>query len=238
MKHGILGAAALFLTAWPLAAGTLFTGLINPTQPAATNTGVSVGAGQSVHVTVTGTMDLLGNDGVWATHPDGSLVNPLSSACGVCFTSFYAAYANVGSPYPQTAGGDGVNHFAGGGANIDLDSGASTPWAPEGKHTTDTLDSDPHVLRLGSIAYTFVASPTALDWLLLGNGGDITNTTAFTGTLKVVVVDTAYWNNTGGFTVTVADIAAVPEPSAVWLSFSGIALAGLARIVRRRRNRS
>jgi hypothetical protein len=120
----------------------------------------------------------------------------------------------------------------GGGTNFDTVNPGT--FAAIGKQTTDTQDNDPHVMRLGSLAYTFAANPGQMDWQLLGYGGLISSPTG--GTLKVMVVDTAYWNNTGGFTVTVNDIAATPEPSAAWLAFSGIALVGLvrSRIWRRR----
>jgi hypothetical protein len=69
-----------------------------------------------------------------------------------------------------------------------------------------------------------------MDWLLLGYGGLVSSPIG--GTMKVMVVDTAYWNDTGGFTVIVNDVTAVPEPSVAWLVFSGIALVGLARTTR------
>lgn len=229
----IIFAAAFLLATIPMSAGILFSSLIDPTSFTPTNTGITLAPNQQINITVTGTVDLLGNDGVWPTHPDGSLVAPLASTPPGSFTAFYATYVNPGSsPYPQSFGGDGVNHYAGGGTNFDTVNPGTFPAI--GKHTTDTLDTDPHVLRLGSLAYTFAANPGQLDWLLLGYGGLISSPTG--GTLKVMVVDTAYWNNTGGFTVTVNDIAATPEPSAAWLAFSGIALVGLVRTrIRRRR---
>lgn len=225
MKRAVFG-AAFFLASVPMSAGVLYSSFIDPTSFTPTNTGITLAPNQQINVTVTGTMDLLGNDGVWPTHPDGSLVAPLSSAQPGTFTAFYATYVNPGaSPYPQAFGGDGINHYAGGGTNFDTVNPGTFPAI--GKHTTDTTDNDPHVLRLGSIAYTFAANPGQLDWLLLGYGGLISSPTG--GTLKVMIVDTAYWNNTGGFTVTVNDVAATPEPSAAWLAFSGIALVGLVR---------
>ena len=78
---------------------------------------------------------------------------------------------------------------------------------------------------------TFTTNPTATDWFLLGYGGTFV-TPAGGGTLLMVIVDTFYPNNTGGYTVTI-DQAAVPEPAAVWLAFSGFALLGLPRSFRR-----
>jgi hypothetical protein len=228
--------AALFLIALPLSAGTLFT--VSGSQIAPMSAG-TFGPNQSLTITATGTVDLLGRDGSYPVNPDGSLVAPLSASCMGCFTAMYQSYVNPGSAYPTVAGGDGTNHFAGGGANFDLFPGGHSVWAPEGKQTTDT--TDPLAIRLGALAYTFVSSPQQNDWKVLapsqGGGmfGNTINSGPSGGTLLLVVVDTAYWNNTGSFSVNVTpNDQATPEPSAAWLAFSGVILFGLPRIVRRR----
>ena len=54
----------------------------------------------------------------------------------------------------------------------------------------------------------------------------------------MVVVDTFYPNNTGGYTRDDGSICpAVPEPAAIWLAFSGFAVLGLPRAFRRCRVR-
>ena len=130
-------------------------------------------------------------------------------------------------PYPTVAGGDGINHFSGGGANFDLFPGSHSAWAPQGKQTTDTTDVG--ALRFGALAGTFVTNPTPTDWFLVGSGGAFV-TPPGGGTLQLIVVDTFYSNNAGVFDVTVND---VPEPAAIWLAFSGFAVLGLSRTFRR-----
>jgi hypothetical protein len=217
-------------TALPLGAGTIYT--INANSPIPITAG-TYPAGTVLNITVTGTVNLLGlSDGSYITNPDGSLVGTLFSVCSLCWDFLYE-YVNPNSTgYPVVnSQGDGTNHFTGGGTNYDVFPGTHSPWAPEGKQTTDT--SDPATIRLGALAYTFVMNPTALDWKVLGYGGTISTATG--GTLQLVVADTDYGNDTGSFT---ANITAVvvdnPEPSVVWLVFSGGALFGLIRLKARR----
>jgi hypothetical protein len=114
-------------------------------------------------------------------------------------------------------------------------------FAPQGKQTTDT--ADPLALRFGTLAFAFAASPTevsttAVNWqMLVGPNGVGTLPTGSGGTLQLIVVDTFYSNNTGGYNITISDTdtAVVPEPSAIWLAFSGITLLGFGRMAKRRR---
>jgi hypothetical protein len=224
--------AVLFLAALPVTAGTLFSGMIDPEQTTPTIAG-TYAPGLTLNVTVTGTVNLLGGSNEsYLTNPDGSLVTPLT-ACVGCFSVQYL-YANAGALlYPTTNGGDGTNHFPGGGINFDMLN--PVPYAPEGKQTTDT--SDPGALRLGALAYTFATDPTATDWkLLVGTNGIGTLSTDTGGVLKLIVVDTYHPNDTGGYNVTISDTS-VPEPSAAWLAFSGVALLGLTRLANRCRAR-
>jgi hypothetical protein len=238
----------LLLAASPLAAGTFFTVFANQSAPIIGGTFLP---NRILNITATGTVNILGPDGNFPTNPDGSLVGGnLTALCNPCFTADYASYVNQGSTlYPTTFGGNGVNQFAGGGANYDKDfcaspcPGVHSPWAAEGKHTTDT--TDPAAIRLGSIAYTFATNPMNTDWLPVpfvplggGNYSATISTGISGGTLEFVFVDTSYWNNTGSFSASVTDVTVVtPEPSTVWLVFSAAASLGLVRISRLHRVR-
>jgi hypothetical protein len=241
MKLGTFLGVLLLATS-PLVAGSYFT-MAN--QPTPLNVGMYL-PNDMLYITATGSVNILGPDGNFPTNPDGSLVGGnITANCTGCFTADYASYANQGGPYPNVALGDSINHFMGGGINYDKDfcnapcPGVHSPWGPEGKQTTDT--TDPAAIRLGAIAYTFVANPLNTDWLPVpfvpaggGNFSAIISTGTNGGTLQLVVVDTSYWNNAGTFSVGVSD---TPEPSVVWLTFSGMALLGLARVSRLHRVR-
>jgi hypothetical protein len=231
MKRGMI--IAVFVAATlPLRAGIVLA--LNPTP---TSFG-SFAGGLTLNVLATGTALLNGPSGTIVTNPDGSLNNPQPASCTVCWAPGYQYFLPAslgGTPYPQVAGGDGVNHFPGGGGNFDAFPGNLSPWAPEGKHTTDT--TDPGAIRFGALAYTFtsnpagvMADPTTATWLALGN--QISTGTG--GILLLVVADTFYPNNVGVYDVTIS-VAPVPEPGAVWLAFSGFALLGLRRFRTRQR---
>jgi hypothetical protein len=240
MKLGKL-VTTFLAAALPLGAGVLFTGMIDPTKPFTTpQFAGTYGAGLTISITATGTVNLNSpnpNNKI-VTNPDGSIVPDATlippaippASCNICWIPGYQYFTPLNNTYPTIAGGDGINHFVGGGANYDtLPSGSASPWADEGARTTNTLD--PAALRFGSLAGTFVANPTATDWFLVGYGGVFN--TGVGGTLRLVVVDTFYPNNTGGFAVTISDQAGtVPEPSAVWLAFSGFAVLGLPKAYR------
>jgi hypothetical protein len=241
MKLG-MRAATLFLVALPLMAGTVFT--VDPTLPNGITAG-TYNAGQTLIISVTGTVNLNAPNGQIITNPDGSLAPPVADAgCNPCWAPGYQFFLEGSNTYPTIAGGDGINHFPGGGGNYDLFPDIHSAWAPQGVQTTDT--TNPGALRFGSLAYTFADNPTATDWKLLGvgqgSGGGagtgpygIPNLLVGTGgTLKLVVVDTFYSNNSGGFAVTI-DVA--PEPSVIWLLGSGLALFGFTHAFRRLRTR-
>jgi hypothetical protein len=91
-------------------------------------------------VQMSGTI-LLGPDPLfhWETLPDGSLAVPYTGDPEY-------AYVNAGASYPSSFGGDGINHFVGGGGNYD-------PFGPEpfgfsGVETTDTLAVAPGVAQI------------------------------------------------------------------------------------------
>ena len=96
----------------------------------------------------------LGNQ--WNTTADGALVSPVSD--------LDYSYANAGCPsYPKVAGGDGINHFSGGGANFDTE---SCSYGLAGTKTTDT--TDPGAIRFGTAVGTFSATPQRTDWFSVG----------------------------------------------------------------------
>jgi hypothetical protein len=225
MKFGIL-ITAVIGAALPLEAGVVFT--MDPTVATPTNAGTYAG-GATLFISATGTVNLNGPSGLIVTNPDGSMSNIPSAACIACWAPGYEFFIPGADSYPTAFGGDGINHFTGGGGNFDLFPGDHSAWATQGKQTTDTMDVG--ALRFGALAYTFQTNPTATDWFLLGYGGTFV-TPQGGGTLLMVVVDTFYTNNTGSYTVTV-DQQAVPEPGAIWLAFSGVALFGLPRAFRR-----
>lgn len=225
MRWGILF-TALVGAALPLQAGVLFT--VDSMLDTPTNAGTYPG-GIPLYITVAGTVNLSSPSGLIVTNPDGSLATSVPPAsCIPCWAPGYQYFIPGSNTYPVIAGnGDGTNHFSGGGGNYDLFPGSHSPWAPEGKPTTDT--TDPGTLRFGSLAATFTPSPTATDWFLLGYGGIIV-TPAGGGTLMLVIPDAYYINNAGAFTV---NVDLVPEPTPLWLAFSGFAVLGLPRLFRR-----
>jgi hypothetical protein len=211
----------------PLQAGVVFT--VDPTNTFPTIAGTYAG-GVTLLISISGTVNLNGPNGQIVTNPDGSLVTVPAASCTVCWSG-YQYFIGGSNAYPTVAGGDGINHFVGGGGNFDHTPGNNSPWAAVGKHTTDT--TDPGAIRFGALAYTFHTNPTPTDWLTLGGGGTFV-TPAGGGTLLMVVADTFYPNNTGGYTVTVNQLATdTPEPSAMWLAFSGFAVLGLPRAYRK-----
>jgi len=236
MRLGVV-VGTLVLTALPAAAGTLFSGFVDSLSQTPMMAGTYAG-GLELTIAATGTANLNYPSSLIITNPDGSLLAPVASAsCVSCWAPGYQFFIE-GSAYPTVAGGDGLNHFVGGGGNFDVFPGDHSAWAAEGKQTTDT--TDPGAIRFGALAYAFVHNPGdtpgPTDWLPLvqsagnGNYGN-TISTGNGGTLMVVIVDTFYPNNSGGFDLTVS----TPEPSVTWLVFSGLGLLALRRLASRRR---
>jgi hypothetical protein len=193
---------------------------LNPALATPTNAGTYAG-GTIVTINASGTVNLNAPSSLIIMNPDGSLNNPQPASCTSCWQPGYQYYLE-GSAYPTTFGGDGINHFVGGGGNFDAFGGVQ--FAGQGKPTTDTLD--PAAIRFGAIAGTFATNPTALDWFLVGYGGSWV-VPAGGATLQLVVVDTFYSNNAGAFNLTVDNT--VPEPSVAWLALSGLAFLGFRR---------
>jgi hypothetical protein len=232
MKRGMI-IAALMAAVLPLRAGQLVTVDASGTI-ASVNMLPFFPAGSMVNISVTGTVKLDGTGaGVFVTNPDGSLNSTPDPGCDVCWAPGYQ-YFIPGHAYPTVAGGDGINHFAGGGGNYDLFPDGHSPWALQGPQSTDTaLSQAPFtpgvILRFGALAGTFMANPGPTDWFLVGFGGQLT-VPAGAPPLKLVVVDAFYPNNSGSYAVA---IDSVPEPAAIWLAFSGFVLFGLPRAFRR-----
>lgn len=171
-------------------------------------------AGATLTATFTGNGDLV--DSRYQTKPDGSLYAPATGGYD---------FANAGAAYPTQDGGDGVNHFAGGGANYDA-TGSGYGFAT--KLTTDT--ADPAAIRLGAVVGTFSDSPARADWFLIGNGATLT-VPAGGAHLYVAVNDTFSGDNHGAYTGTLsatggtsdhggseAATVTVPGKSNLWLA--------------------
>ncbi len=147
----------------------------------------------------------------WQVNPDGSI------PAGVTVASPWT-YANAGATnYPTTAGGDGTNHFPGGGANID----SNGKYGFAGAQTTDTTNAA--AIRLGTLVGTFKSQPTNLDWFVIGYGTTVT-VPAGGADLYLAVNDDNNTVNLGNFSVQVTTSAS-PVP-AITLSTGGTAVAG------------
>jgi hypothetical protein len=164
-------------------------------------------SGTRLDVKLFGTISLVGSS---SFYPDGSLAVP--------FSDDIYPYAIAGtSGYPAQFGGDGVNHFAGGGLNYDVLASAANinPFGIAGKETTDTKDAD--AIRFASVIGTFSKNPSRNDWFFIGLGRILTVPKGGSN-LYVAVNDTYYPNNTGAYSGTVDIIPPsepVPEPTTV-----------------------
>jgi hypothetical protein len=161
-------------------------------------------SGTSLDVKLFGTISLGESSSFYA---DGSLAAPFSGG-------FYP-YAIAGaSGYSTKFGGDGINHFAGGGLNYDAEN-IINPFGIAGKETTDTKDAD--AIRFGSVIGTFSKNPSRNDWFFIGLGRILTVPEGGSN-LYVAVNDTYYPNDTGAYSGTVDIIPPsepVPEPTTV-----------------------
>ena len=150
----------------------------------------SFAGGTLLQITASGHGDLV--DSRYQVKPDGTMYAPGTGAY---------AFANKGAVYTKVAGGDGINHFVGGGANYDV-SGSGFPFA--GKLTTDT--TDPADIRVGAIVGTFSANPTRANWFVIGTSGKITVPSGGAH-LYLAGNDTFSGDNHGTFSVTISTVA-------------------------------
>jgi hypothetical protein len=163
-------------------------------------------SGTRLDVKLFGTISLGGSS---SFNPDGSMATPFSDGT-------YSYIAGT-SGYPTNFGGDGINHFAGGGLNYDsLATGINiNPFGIAGKETTDTKDAD--AIRFGSVVGTFSNNPSRNDWFFIGLGRILTVPEGGSN-LYVAVNDTYYPNDTGAYSGTIDVIPPsepVPEPTTV-----------------------
>ena len=92
---------------------------IDPSVATPTNAG-SYAGNTRLFISATGTVNLNGPFGQIVTNSDGSLSKVPSSSCDDCWAPGYQYFIPGASTYPTIAGGDGINHFAGGGGNFDM----------------------------------------------------------------------------------------------------------------------
>jgi hypothetical protein len=187
-------AAALIFLAGPASAQVISL----PLTTSASNklNAGSFAGGTQLLITATGTGDLV--DARYQVNGDGSMA---AAATGVY------SFANQGATYSTEFGGDGINHFAGGGANTDLSgSYGLAGFGFAGATTTDT--TDPTAIRGGAVVGTFVANPARADWFLLGSSATVTVPNGGAD-LFLAVNDSYSPDNHGTFSVT---LQAIPEP--------------------------
>jgi hypothetical protein len=145
----------------------------------------------------------LGN--TWITRADGSLVSLVSD------TNYL--YVNAGAVnYPIANGGDGHNHFPGGGANYDTASGS---YGLAGAESTDT--ANPFAIRFGAVVGTFNPTPVRSDWFFIGLSNTVTVPTGGAH-LYLAVSDAYYPNNQGSYSVLVMNQSQLPASGSASLS--------------------
>ena len=170
-------------------------------------------SGSQLVVTCSGQVSLLSAPD-WFTFPDGSL------AANVLDPLYQ--YANPDAMnYPTFAGGDGVNHYAGGGANVDA---AGNVFGFAGSPSTDTTDFD--TIRLGAVVATFANNPTRSSWFAIEHGSSFIVPGGEAAHLYIAVNDSFSSNNGGAYQ---CEINPVPEPAALALLSAALIAAGRRR---------
>jgi hypothetical protein len=154
--------------------------------PAKIDSGFYAG-GAELLVVATGTASLYSG---YFTKPDGSLESPVS------LLDAPRIHATPGAAnYPKTYGGDGVNHFDGGGMNFVPNHG-TIGWPVAGKRTTDSQDAA--TIRFGALIGTFSESPKPEDWFCIGFEKKV-KVPSGGAHLYLLVNDSAYSDNSGGY---------------------------------------
>ena len=151
------------------------------------------GPSSQLQITASGTVDVYAPN-QYLTRPDGSLAAP--------FTGPTITWATEGGPYPTIAGGDGINHYSGGGTNWQ-----GTVWNSLGAQSTNTTNTA--TIRFGTLVGTFKDTPAAADWFVVGLGTTVT-TPVNGGRLYLAVTDcpNCEADNTGAYQVTFSGPAA------------------------------
>jgi hypothetical protein len=164
--------------------------------PAADSTKTDLGffpGGVTLSISASGTAIIARN---FLTQPDGSLASPMATS-----DKYFSDAASLAASYPIIYGGDGINHFIGGGLNYSTVGGVALSWPVAGKMTTDT--TAPGVIRFGALIGTFSEAPKRADWFLIGRGATVT--VPLGGRHLYVLVNDSYWaDNSGGYWITVA----------------------------------
>jgi hypothetical protein len=210
---GIMGAHFNIAGAGNIVPGT--------TDPADKIDAGSFAAGTVITLGASGTVDL-GADSynVFVTNQDGSLVHNNT-------TDPTYRYINPGATnYPTAFGGDGINHYTGGGANFDV---VANVFGPAGDMSTDT--TDPKTIRLGALIATFSSSPSRSDWFEVGFGTTVVSPSS-SDHLYFAVNDTFYPNNLGAYNVIIST-SSVPEPSTLMLISIGSIVVGCSLLCKR-----
>lgn len=148
-----------------------------------------------LQIAASGVVDLYAPN-LLLTNPDGSLA--------AVYNGPVITWANAGAAYPTFAGGDGINHYPGGGTNWQ-----GTVWSSLGTQSTDT--TNPATIRFGTLVGTFKDAPAAADWFVVGLGTTVT-TPVSGGRLYLAIVDcpNCQADNTGTYQVTLSGPAAAP----------------------------
>jgi hypothetical protein len=214
------GIMALLLTVLVLAArsisGAETLSRINLSGASAEKTDIGFfPAGTTLSISITGTTVLAWE---YMSQPDGSLAGPMSPL------DTARAHANPGSrSYPTDFGGDGVNHFRGGGMNY-VPGHGDAGWPKVGKRTTDT--SDPAAIRFGVVVGTFHDSPEPADWFCVGSG---TNLVVPQGGrhLYLLVNDSVYTDNSGGYWVAITSTPQSFPSRLIWIVGAPIAIGAI-----------
>jgi len=138
------------------------------------------------------------------THPDGSLAAPMPAD-----EPYYTYGAPGATNYPTAAGGDGTNHFPGGGMNYSTRV-AGLNWPVAGKLTTDTRDAA--AIRFGAAIGTFADNPERADWFPIGFGTTVAVPQG--GRHLYLLVNETWWgDNSGAYQVTIGDRPIPPAGS-------------------------